>query len=230
MSASLATNTGPRLSGQQWSTAAEQLVHVGESVRFDFVLTDWDGSLLSPIGLADYCAAYVGGERIEVGFDPNGHFRFDFVFDAVAAGETIAVAAEAFRQVGGRDFINAQGEWFESQSPYEVADKQVAGDNLLLRFYRATIELPLARPADDLEPDTGVLRIRRSDGSVSSVYVDRPGRPGFELSGPDGMGFYHVRYSPTGAELNATGTTEVEFVIFDVAGQRHRVASDLPTP
>ena len=230
VSASLATNTGPRPPGQHWSTAPIQQVHCGEEVRFDFVLVDPRGRLLNPLGLADYCVAFIGAERFEADPEPNGHFRFVYSFDRIQPGATIPVRADAYRRVGGRDYIRVQGQWLQSLSPYEIADKRIAGDTLILAAYQVEIELSLVRPPDDLEPDSGVLRIRRDDGVVTSVYIDRPGRPGFALTGPDADGYYRVRYTPTGGQLNPVGKTEVEFVIYDLAGHRHRVTAELDTP
>ena len=88
----------------------------------------------------------------------------------------------------------------------------------------------MPRPPDDLDADTGVLRLRRSDGTVTSRYIDRPGRPGFTLSGPEPDGVYRVRYEPSGDELNSIGETEVEFMIYDHGGHAHHASTVLETP
>ena len=72
----------------------------------------------------------------------------------------------------------------------------------------------------DLDAESGVLRIKRDDGSSSVVYVDRPNRPGFGLVGPQPDGYYYVIYRPNGNELNRTGSTDIEFTIYDRTGQK----------
>jgi hypothetical protein len=67
-------------------------------------------------------------------------------------------------------------------------------------------------------------------GSTTAVYIDRPHRPGFTITGPALDGTYAVRYVPKAAELNAVGTTLVEFVVHDLAGNQHHVSTTLSTP
>ncbi|MCH8139173.1 MAG: hypothetical protein IH926_09540, partial [Proteobacteria bacterium] len=57
------------------------MVHVGEEVRFDFVLHDARKRPLSPLGLVDYCVTYLDGERVEIDSTPDGHFSFSHKFD-----------------------------------------------------------------------------------------------------------------------------------------------------
>ena len=229
-SGSLATNSGPRPPGHQWSVAGRQMVHVGEEVSFDFVLQDWSRDLVNPVGIADYCVAHVDGQRIEATPDVAGHFQFSHLFDQFAPGDKINVKATAFRQRAGRDFMNIRGEWLQSDSPYEEPDRAVCGDSVKLIVYQVPIELALVRPADDLDPDTGVLRIRRADAPTTSVFVDRPGRPGFTMTGPEPDGYYRISYQPSGKELNPTGTTDVEFTVYDTSGQPHHASVTLETP
>ncbi|MFQ5590812.1 MAG: hypothetical protein ACE5HE_06605 [Phycisphaerae bacterium] len=210
--------------------AKRQMVHVGEDVEFQLVLVDALGRFVPPLGLADYCVATVGGERTETTPDVRGCFRFTLPFDRYAPGQRVRVTASAYLQRGGRDFMKIRGEWLESDSPYETRDKKVATDSITLTVYEAPIELIMPRPADELDPETGVMRIRRTDGSTTSVYVDKPGRPGFILAGPEPDGYYHVRYRPKARELNPTGTTEVTLTIHDVSGQRHEASVVVDTP
>lgn len=227
---SLASNTGPRPPGHRWSVARRQMVHVGETVRFDFVLTDALGRLVQPTGLADYCVSYISGQRLEASPDITGHFGFAHTFDDVRPGQTVTVKTTAYRQRGQRDFMNIRGKWYQSDSPYELPDKKVGSGSIRLEVYAAPVELTIPQPPDDLDLETGVMRIRRGDGATTSVYIDRPGRPGFTITGPEPAGRYQVRYLPWGDELNASGSTEVEFTIYDRAGQAHYAAVTLETP
>lgn len=230
ISASLASNTGPRPPGHLWSIAGRQRMHTGEEVQFDFVLQDWARRLVNPLGIADYCVVTIGDERIEVTPDLEGHFQFSHAFNRLNPGDKIKVTATAFRQRGGRDYMKIRGQWLQSDSPYEEPDRVIAGDRIKLIAYEVPIELTLVRPADDLDPETGVLRIRRTVGPTTSVFVDRPGRPGFAMTGPEPDGYYRVGYRPSGDELNPTGTTEVEFTIYDTSGQSHYASVTLETP
>ncbi|MFH1111097.1 MAG: hypothetical protein V1790_18160 [Planctomycetota bacterium] len=237
VSASLGTSTGPHPPQQRWSVAAKQPAHVGETVQFDFVLTDWLGRFVAPTGLADYCVAIpsrlrtgIGDERIETEPDAKGHFRFSYTVDRVRAGEKIKVTATAYQQRGSRDQMKVRGQWLTADSPYAEPDRKIAGDAIQLTIYQTKVEMKIVRPADDLDPESGVLRLQRLDGTGVPVYIDKPGRPGFRLDGPEPNGYYRVEYQPTGEQLNPTGTTEVEFSVYDLGGQRHVVSQTLSTP
>lgn len=228
--ASLASSTGPRAPGHQWSTASHQRVHVGETVEFDFVLVDAGGNPLNPLGLADYVVVMLGGERIQSEPDGRGHFPFSYHFDRVEPGDRVTVEANAYLQRAHRDFMKVAGEWLMSESPYEIADTRVAGDSLTLEVYEAKIELMIDPPGYELDPDSGVLRIRRSDGRTTAVYAHRPDRPGFRLEGPDAAGGYRVTYTPDGDEVEPWGVTEVEFEVYDVSRTPHRATARIETP
>ena len=227
---SLATDTGVRPPGFQWSTAKRQQVHVGEEVRFDFVLHDWADNLLNPLGMADYCATVIQGERIEVDAGPSGHFQFRYRFDDVAPGERINIRVDAYRQRGDRDYMYVRDRWLHTLNPLDQPDRRVASASIRLTAYRAAIELSIVRPPDDLDPDTGVLRLHKRDGSTKSFFVDRPGRRGFTVDGPTADGYYYFRLQPRGNELNTSGTTRVEIEVYDLSGRPHYAETILDTP
>lgn len=230
ISASLATSTGPHPPQQRWSMAGKQMAHVGEQVHFDIVLTDWQGRFADPKGIADYCVVMIGGERLEAEPDAKGHFRFNYTLDRVRAGEKLKVTAAAFQQQDSRDFMKIGGRWLKADSPYAQPDRKVAGDAVQLTIYQTTVDMRIARPADDLDPESGVLRFQCVDGGGGPVYIDKPGRSGFRIGGPGPDGYYRLEYRPTGGQLNPTGTTDVEFTIHDLGGQRHLVSQSLNTP
>ncbi|MFQ5415041.1 MAG: hypothetical protein ACE5E6_11345 [Phycisphaerae bacterium] len=210
--------------------APRQAVHVGEDVSFSFVLIDWLGRPIDPLGVADYCVARIGDDRIESTPDANGRFRFAFAFDHFRDGDIVDVRATAYRQRGHRDYMRVAGTWLQSDSPYEIQDQRVASDAITCSVYQTTIELRVPAPPDGLVPDTGVLRIRRADGTTSSVYAERAGRPGFRIARPPAHDAYAVHYRPQGNELNPTGETVAEFTIYDTTGTAHSVSAVLPTP
>jgi hypothetical protein len=230
LSASLASDTGSRLPGHHWSDEDRQQAHAGEEVSFDFVLQNADRQLVPPTGVADYCVAMIGSQRLESEPDEFGHFTFRHRLDGVQPGREFDVRVAAYQQRGSRDFMKVGGQWLEAESPYSVADRKVAEDSIRLSIYQSLVDLRIVRPPDDLDPETGVLRIRRTDGSSTAVYINRPNRPGFIIEGPGPDGYYRVTYPPSGDELNKTGTTDVEFTIYDLAGQRHTVTKTLDTP
>jgi hypothetical protein len=206
------------------------MVHLGEEVSFDFVLRDATNRLISPSGWADYCAALIGDDRVEADADAEGHFQFTYRFDRVRPGQTVTVTAAAYRQRANRDFMKIAGRWYASDSPYEQADTKVASDSIRFTVYQPEIDLAVARGPDEFDPDTGVLRIRRIGGPTASIYIDRPLRPGFALTGPDPRGVYRVRYRPKADEVNPNGKTEVEFTIYDTAGLPHTLTTAIDTP
>jgi hypothetical protein len=199
-------------------------------VQLDLVLLDSLGQFTNALGIADYGVAIIGNERIDSEPDLNGRFRFQYKFDGVEAGQRIDVQATAFRQRERRDSLKIRGRWVHGVGPSDAPDQPLASDTIRFTVYEAPIELTLARPADDLVPETGVLTILRSDGTSTRVFVDRPHRPGFNMTGPEPDGYYRVRYVPDGGEINRTGTTDVEFVVYDVAKQPHYVSAQIETP
>lgn len=227
---SLASSTGPRSAGRQWSTTRQQLVHVQETVYFDFVLTDRSNRLVPPLGVADYIVAYVGRERIESLPDVTGHFSFHHRFEHGQPGDRFKVTVSAFRQRRSRDFMKVQGQWLRNDSPFEEPDRIVASDSITLTLYEKMLEFHIDQPRDELQPKTGVLKIRRTDDQTTSIYLDQPHSRGFTITGPNAGGQYLVRYRPNGDELNATGTTTAEFVIYDTSGAPHHQSLEFETP
>ena len=230
ISGSLASTTGPRPPGHQWSIAPRQMVHVGETVQFDFVLQDASHRLVPPLGLVDYVAVDVQGRHIEAVADVNGHFTFTYQFDEVHPQQSIVVRVEGYRQKGSRDYMKVNGEWLHTASPFDRPDQPMYADTITLTVYRIPIELRLLSPRDDFDPSSGLLKIRRSADETKTVYIDRPHRRGFRIYGPDEQMAYRIEYWPDGDELNPSGTTDVEFVIYDVSGTPHYVSKSLNTP
>lgn len=231
VSGSLASNTGPRASGARWSTAPQQSVHVGETVHFDFVLVNpLTGKMIDPMWHADYCVAAIGSDRIQIEPDALGHFPFEYTFDQILPQQQVTVSVTAYFERGYRDFMNIGGRWVQTDSPTDMPDKLVAADSIEMAAYELTIEMQVQAPGAILDPETGVLRIFRSDGSPFVRYIDRPHRPGFTLGVPDPQGNYRVRYTLRGDEVNAEGTTLVEFEIHNLSGEAFKARSTFETP
>lgn len=226
---SLASDTGPRPEGGHWSAAGRQMVHVGEEVEFDFVIHDWQRKIINPLGIADYVAAEINGDRVETEADHNGHFVFAYAFDDKSPDQKITIRATAYRQLGRRDFMRVRDRWLQSDSPYNDPDEPVADDAITLTVYRARIALELPATAEDLNMRSGVLRIQRNDGT-RSVFLAKPDQAGFSYTGPEPDGIYRVTYVPDGDELNATGRTRYEFRVFDTTGRPVTVEGEIETP
>jgi len=229
-SASLATNTGPTAPDRSWSIASRQHVHVGETVTFDLVLLNAWGRFRPPADVADYAVLQIEKQRYEAEPDAQGHFVFQHRFDRVKPGDKFKVQASIYRQHGARDFVNIRNEWHAIDQVGPQKDKRIAAADVEFVFYQAAFEQKLAAPPDDLDPDSGVLRLHRRDGSGTAVYIHRDLRPGFTLTGPGADGYYRLTYQPKAAELNPTDSTPVEFTVYDVAGRKHVSEWILPTP
>lgn len=229
VSGSLATSTGSRPDGFAWSPDPEQYAHVGEDVSFDFVLTNALDRFLDPVGIIDYGVAVIDGERIEMEVEPTGHLTFSREITA-EVGSRLDVTVTGYRQLAGRDQIKVGTEWVRSASPFEQPDKKVASDSVTLMVYQAQVHLRLPSPPAALDPETGVMTLTSDRESPVSVYIDRPGRPGFRITGPDADAYYTVTLDPPGNVLNDHGTTKVGFTIYDLSGQRHMISDEIETP
>lgn len=227
---SLATGTGPN-GPKAWSADNHQQAHVGEQVRFSFILIDpLLNRLLDPYGYADYCMATVGEDCIQCEPDLGGRFRFEHRLTGAEPGQTIRVTASAYRQRGRRDFMRVGDTWLRGESRFDEPDRKFRSDSLFLHVYQSLIRVRLPAGQAPFDFEGGDLRLIKSDGTVSPVYLDRAGRPGFTVEGPDQQGAYTIVYLPKGTELDACGQTDVRFMVHDLAGQPHSAGGVIPTP
>ncbi len=227
--ASLATSTGERVKGE-WSVAQEQHVHVGEEVQFDVVLAK-PGMIqpTHPDGIADYCRLELGDVWATATAGRSGHFHFTHVVDRQEPGSRLKVTATVYRVAGNRDPVDRAGEFKAAYDRDDDADIKVASDSITMIVYQAHIEIEIDPAPGEIDFAGGRLEIRRSDGSSTTVYRDRPRRRGFTVSGPAG-GRYIVRYDPRASEVNNIGTTEAEFIVYDSGGERISRKVAVPTP
>ncbi|MHC5112551.1 MAG: hypothetical protein ACYTHJ_22045 [Planctomycetota bacterium] len=228
--ASLASTTGPRHPDTIWSTASKQQVYTGERVEFDFVLLDAFGKRKSPQGVADYAVVSIGEVNLTTEADIHGRFRFSHDFADAMPGDELVVTAAAYQQRGARDFIVVRGEWVRTDSAYDEPDKRVARDKIIMIVYDRAIGMTLTRPAHDLDPTTGVLKLKRFDGGTTSVFAQTTTRAGFVMEGPNPEGYYNLTYTPKGGELSSFGTTDVSFRIYDITGQPYETQATVDSP
>ncbi len=229
MGGSLATDSGP---GGRWSTERRQKVHVGERVNFSFALTKgWiRREARDPLGIADYCLATAGPERIEADLDDSGHYRFTYSVIQHRLGDVVNVSVAAYRKHGVRDLMRIGDEWVHAEDPYNQRDRTIARDSLQLVVYQTRVELPVNHPPADLEMASGRLEIRKADGTVTTVFGRGPAGRGFTYTGPDHHGLYRVIHEPTAEQIDKSGTTYVSFTVLDRAGDRHVFDGYIPTP
>ena len=122
------------------------------------------------------------------------------------------------------------GRWLRSSSPSDTIDDEIASDTIQFTVYQSVVSLEIPDPLVELEPDSGVLRLFRSSGDPKTVYINRPDRKGFVISGPKPDGIYHITYEPNGDEVNPIGTTKAQFRIYDLNGNAHEAQTILDTP
>ncbi|MCP4248756.1 MAG: hypothetical protein GY778_17065 [bacterium] len=227
---SLATSTGPN-GPQAWSADNHQQAHVGEPVQFSFILIGpYQRRPLDPLGLADYCLVDVCSQRLECEPDPGGRFRFEHVLADAKPGDEIEVTVTAYRQYGQRDIIQVGDQWLRGDSPLDEPDRTVAADSLTLETYQTTVEIELESGAAPFDFESGKLELIAPEGKTMPVYIDRPGRPGFTVGGPDDRGVFSIRYLPDGTQVGVFDLTEALFTVYDRAGQPHRSSVKIPTP
>jgi hypothetical protein len=165
ISGSLATSTGPRVSGD-WSVANEQFALAGEQVSFDYILTQpFKKHPLDPIGIADYCVLEVDRHREVAEPEYDGHFRFTQTLGNLAPGTKVNAKATAYKTFGRRDVQLLPDGGAISRQAGDERDRRVASDSVRLRIYQARIELDFPQTPDVLS-HVG-LRSRSQPGGFS---------------------------------------------------------------
>ncbi len=226
---SLATSTDDGAGGE-WSVAPRQRAHVGETVEFSFMLTEALGTEpIHAFGVADYCTFRIGDRRMDTDIDNRGGFRTRCTMDRYAAGDSVKVSATAYRERDARDQMLIAGEWITNESPNNKPDDFVATASLRLDVYQSHVRIVLPPNADGYDFSTARMILRRADGSRTMVFEHRPPRTGFAVS-PQAGGGWLVDYAPAGDEVNHSGTTDVEFSVYDRANNRHVQTVEIETP
>jgi hypothetical protein len=229
LSGSLATNTGPRAEGREWSLEAVQQAHVGETVKFDFLVLDSFGRALRSGDVSDYAVLTIGEARYQTETDLYGHYTFTHRFEQGQAGQSVTAQATAYRQRDQRDYMSIAGEWMRYPGADDRDDAPAGSDSVRIELYQAAVELALDAPGAVLSPGAGVLQLLRRDGAKRLVYAASSGRRGFVLTA-NGDGRWLIRYEPTADELDTTGRTAVRFEITDDAGRAHVAEGFVETP
>ncbi len=227
---SLASDTGHSAEGL-WSVAEVQDAHVGEVVKFSFILRErFNPHRIDALRIADYAAAEILSERVEAGPDLDSAFMLEHRLDNVASGRILRVEVAAFAIRGSKDFMKIGGRWHHSASGVDAPDKLVAKDSIKLRTYQSKIDYEFHKPQIALDWATARLVITRRDGKVTTVFADQPHRAGFTMNGPDHRGHFHIRYFPVADQIDKTGTTRAALRVLDLNGVQQTYDFEFDTP
>jgi hypothetical protein len=222
---SLATSTGPRPHGGQWSVAREQWVHVGEA---------FDVSYAVYAGTADYAVLQIeplAKSRVCLAAD-----RSRFVFEKLRFLEPtpperpLTLRASAYRERGDRDVMDFNGQLLRKDSPFDVADQKVASATLKLHVYQSNVAIQVPPDPAGYNWETGRLLLYADPEHPAEVRIAREYRKGFRVDGPTATGSFVIAYEPEAGQVRRTGSTRVVFSVLNAAGNEHRQEIWLSTP
>jgi hypothetical protein len=226
MSGSLATSTGPQ-GPKDWSVEKLQHAHVGENVRFQFVVIDVFRGV--PVGnMADYVVWEVGGVPEVTAADPDGRYQLTHEMPTTAAGN-VAVSATAYRMRGSQDTQVINGRLIQRGNPNDSPDAWVASDRLTVRVYQSEVRFDVPAQTPPCLWTTALLTFETERG-VETILPQRPGRDGFAILSDDQGGNTVVTCSPPAEVLRTNGTTQARLLVQDEAGQQHVFETVLDTP
>jgi hypothetical protein len=215
----------------EWSIARRQAAHVGETVRFSFILTQpFKKQPINPTGIADYCLLTLDDASADPVLDAGGKYTLAYRMPEAWQGREIRVGATAYRQYGQRDRMVVGGKLLQVGSASDPPDSVIARGVIILLVYQSNVELTLTAGADDFDFNTGRLVLRKADGTAASIAPARPPVGGFTVEDPDRNRVYTVRYEPAWDLVNLSGTTHAEFTVLDLAGHEHRREVEFLTP
>lgn len=222
---SLATDTGPRSQGGQWSVAKSQWVHVGERLNVSFALrsklADYAVLTVEPLGLAKVSLV---AER--------GRFVFeDLRFtEPTPPDRPLILRAAAYRERDERDVMDLDGRLLRRESPFDIADQKVASATLKLHVYQSNLAIQVPPDPAGYNWQTAKLLLYADPERPAEVRPAREYRSGFRVEGPTASGAFVVAYEPTAEQVKRTGSTRVVFTVLNAAGMEHRQETWLPTP
>lgn len=225
----LATSTG-RNGPSLWSEEKVQWAHVGEQVRFSFILiSPTVNRALNPEGFADYCVIRIGEAMVGCELDFEGHFRCIYRFENEPAGSEIRVEATTYRQYELRDFLPLDAGWTESSPSGDQPDRKIASDKLTIKLYETRIELALS---DDKQWDwqSGRLELHAPGKAPVTIYEEQELQPGYRVETLGGGKGFAIRYAPRADEMGTTGMTNYAFTIHDLGGEPHIIRGSVKTP
>lgn len=222
---SLATNTGPRLNGGEWSAANPQWVHVGERLDVSYALqskiADYAVLTIEPLGRAKVSLV---AER--------GRFLFEGIrfTEPTPPGQPLVLHAAAYRERNERDVMDLDGRLLRRESPIDIADQKVASATLKLCVYQSNLAIQVPPDAAGYKWETATLLLYAEPERPTEVRLGRDYRKGFRVDGPTAAGTFVVAYEPTAEQVKRTDSTRVVFTVLNAAGNEHRQEIWMPTP
>lgn len=222
---SLATSSGPKRHGGQWSVAGEQWVHVGELFDVSFALYS---------GTADYAVLRIeplGRNKVVTTAD-RGRFVFhDLCFDEpTPPRKPLVLRAAAYLERGQRDFMDYDGQLLGRESPFDTTDQKIAGTTLKLHVYQSRLAIAIPADAGGYNWQTAKLLLYADPEHPSEIRLGREYRRGFRIEGPSAAGSFVVAYEPTADQIKHTDQTRAVFTVLNAAGNEHRQEVWLATP
>jgi hypothetical protein len=211
--------------------AGHQAAHVGENVKFSFILTKTFGKFpVHPAGIAEYCVLEIDQHPVEMELDEGGKFSASYVMPAEWANREIKIKAAAYRQYGQRDRIVHKERLLQSDRAADPKDQAIARDAITMLVYQSAIEFKVEKEAEELDFDAAHLVVRKADGTSSTVAKFGVSGRGFLVDSRTESAEHTVRYEPACAQVNGTGMTQAELTVPDRAGRAHHYRTEFMTP
>jgi hypothetical protein len=222
---SLATNTGPRPHGGEWSVANPQWVHVGEKIDVSYALQS---------NIADYAVLTIeplGKSKVSLAAD-RGRFIFDDIrlSEPTPPNHPLVLRAAAYRERNERDVMDLDGRLLRRESPFDVADQKVASATLKLYVYQTNLAIQVPPDPAGYKWETGKLLLYADPERPAEIRLGRDYRKGFRVEGPTATGTFVVAYEPAASQVKRTDSTRVVFAVLNAAGNEHRQEVWVPTP
>lgn len=223
---SLASNSGPKPPGGEWSAVSEQWVHVGEKVDFSYAVLSG--------GEADYAIIEVlqlDTAKVSLVSEAGRFFFQGLTFnEPTPPGKPLIIKATAWRQRGERDFMDMDGKLLTRESPSDAPDALVCSAVMKLHVYQANLTMQVPGSPAGYRWETAKLVFHGEGEALTEIQSERPYRKGFHVEGPDAAGAYVVSYKPTADQIRRTGTTRVVLTVQDGKGKEYNQEMQLPTP
>lgn len=187
----------------------------------------------SRFGSGDYAIMLdeTGKQYSDCGPALKGCFQWLHTFDRVSDDPTPSrFIVTVYRRNGLRDKMPVGGALLDGGAPTDETDERVAEATALVRVYQSAFDVDVKLPAGEPDWSLSRLEIKPAHKRVRRIRQDREGRRGFEVSGPDTAGSWHVHYEPSTEDVNVTGITPAELTVADERGQTVVFRQPIETP
>jgi hypothetical protein len=227
---------GPTAQARLWADAAlpdgafslqrHQWAYDGEPVTFE---------LECDPGLANYVVFGVAGDETVVNTPKvQGRYRWTHVFRCGPRPKVYEVYAVPYLMRGKCDYVFDKNDekWYHYPGRTETPDVPTDQEQRMqITCYR--VELKMRFEVRAGTPRSVELSLTKDGGERTVIPRRRTAEgdaPGFQLMGPDAIGFCEVTYGPRYSEVGRTGKTLANLVIEHADGSVERLRQDLDTP